>query len=298
MINLLPHQRKVGITYCVWLMTVVIFGCNSGNGQDTRAMDEAAMGQGLYYDLNNPEQRYFMGYELEELSGLSYLEDGRLACIQDEDGILFVYDTQKKKVTERMGFHKSGDYEGVEVVGDWAYVVRSDGRLFKFPMEGEEKVIEKIETPLTSAHDVEGLAYDPTTGRLVIACKEKGKGESGGKPVFAFDRGLDIMVEPELFRISKKDIRKFLDMSSDEKIGYGPSGVAIHPIEKNYYIVSHRGKWLLVVDREHQLVAALSLDPKLFRQPEGICFAPNGDLYIGNEGNGGDGYILKFSYLK
>ena len=37
------------------------------------------------------------------------------------------------------------------------------------------------------------------------------------------------------------------------------------------------------------------LDEKLFRQPEGICFSPEGDMYISNEGQGGKGYILKFN---
>jgi hypothetical protein len=37
-------------------------------------------------------------------------------------------------------------------------------------------------------------------------------------------------------------------------------------------------------------------DKKLFRQPEGICFKPNGDLFISNEGDGGKAKILKFKY--
>ena len=36
------------------------------------------------------------------------------------------------------------------------------------------------------------------------------------------------------------------------------------------------------------------LDPNEFRQPEGICFSPSGDMFISSEGQGGKGYILEF----
>jgi len=38
----------------------------------------------------------------------------------------------------------------------------------------------------------------------------------------------------------------------------------------------------------------MALDPVLFNQPEGLTFAPNGDLYISNEGGEGVATILKF----
>jgi len=40
------------------------------------------------------------------------------------------------------------------------------------------------------------------------------------------------------------------------------------------------------------------LDPQLYNQPEGMTFAPNGDLYISNEGGEGIATILKFVYKK
>ena len=40
------------------------------------------------------------------------------------------------------------------------------------------------------------------------------------------------------------------------------------------------------------------LDPALYNQPEGMTFAPNGDLYISNEGGEGIATILKFKYKK
>ncbi len=40
------------------------------------------------------------------------------------------------------------------------------------------------------------------------------------------------------------------------------------------------------------------LDKKTFRQPEGICFDPEGNLFISNEGQGGKANILIFKYLR
>ena len=59
-------------------------------------------------------------------------------------------------------------------------------------------------------------------------------------------------------------------------------------------MISSVGKLLTIMDREGLILGVQALDPNLFRQPEGICFSPEGDLYISNEGKGGKGYVLKF----
>ena len=50
--------------------------------------------------------------------------------------------------------------------------------------------------------------------------------------------------------------------------------------------------------RQGNILEIQEFDDKLFRQPEGICFSPSGDLFISNEGKGGKGYILGFKLLK
>jgi hypothetical protein len=50
----------------------------------------------------------------------------------------------------------------------------------------------------------------------------------------------------------------------------------------------------MILDRNGELIRLYSLKPKLFTQPEGIAFEPDGDLLISNEGKGGKAEILKF----
>jgi len=61
------------------------------------------------------------------------------------------------------------------------------------------------------------------------------------------------------------------------------------------YLLAAEGARLLVLDRMGIIRTVARLDPKTFRQPEGICFAPDGTLFIASEGKDGKGYILKFA---
>ena len=50
---------------------------------------------------------------LEEVSGIHYLSGNKMACVQDEDGIIFIYNLDTDLVEKTINFSKSGDYEGV-----------------------------------------------------------------------------------------------------------------------------------------------------------------------------------------
>jgi len=52
----------------------------------------------------------------------------------------------------------------------------------------------------------------------------------------------------------------------------------------------------LILSKDGAKEALVDLSPSLYKQPEGICFTPDGNLFISSEGDGGDGYILKFDY--
>ena len=65
----------------------------------------------IEYNLNRPDKHTVLPDALHEVSDIAYLGDSTLACIQDEKGIIFLYDLKKNLVTHSYKFGKDGDYE-------------------------------------------------------------------------------------------------------------------------------------------------------------------------------------------
>ena len=64
---------------------------------------------------------------LREISAIVYLDENRFACVQDELGTIFIYNTETQKIEKEIEFAGPGDYEGLAIVNETAYVLRSDG---------------------------------------------------------------------------------------------------------------------------------------------------------------------------
>ncbi|GAB3016691.1 SdiA-regulated domain-containing protein [Spirosoma pulveris] len=240
----------------------------------------------LPYQLNAPAQTYTLPKELKEISGLTYYKDDQLLCVQDEEAVVYVFDTKKGKVVKDFGFGGYGDFEGIEYVNGQVFVLESNGTLSRF--EPESTQIGKTKTDLPKKTEVEGLGYDPKTKRLLIAVKN-GNGSSD-KAVYSFD-----LLNRAVFKDMSLNDDQLKGAGIDPKT-YKPSGIAVHPITGEWYMLTSVGKRLLITSRKAKIIYSEPLDPKVFRQPEGICFAPNGDLYVASEGDGKKGYILKFTY--
>ena len=256
----------------------------------------------MKYDLLTPVQRWELPEELEEISGLSYYRENQLACIQDEEGIFFIYDLQKSKVVRREKFGEKGDYEAVEVINDTAYVLKSNGDIYFFRVENQGiGDINKIKTDLTKYNDTEGLGFDQNENELLISCKEA----PGTKEVeLEKSRTIYSIILPEKkfqknpkYAIDAKSYNEMLvkkGLSKKEHKPFKPSGIAIHPQTNYIFIIGSVGKMMVILNPQGVIEDLIPLDPKLFLQPEGFCFSPGGDLYISSEGQGKKGYILKF----
>lgn len=288
--------------YLTFLCVFSLLGCDLSSRQTADKLFLIPLIDQGTYNLKEPTDKFFLPYVLEEISGLSYVKNGVLACLQDEDGKVFFYDLNKKEITRSVKFANQGDYEGLEMVGDTAYVVKSNGDLFKFSIDEKEVESELIKTPLNKDNDIEGLGYNANANKLILVCKDNsdiGKRKQEGKAAFQIDLSNNQFDSTALFSITKYDMKRFFEVNKnkayeEKRINFRPSGIAWHPIQDKYYVLAHVGKMLLVVNRQGEIEASYPISPRLLGQPEGICFAPNGDMFISSEGEGDKGYILKF----
>jgi uncharacterized protein YjiK len=219
-----------------------------------------------------------------------------MACVQDEQGIVFIFDAKKQKIVGEYTFADEGDYEGIAVVDTMMYVINSKGKLYRLrDFKGPKLKVKKYKTDLSEANDVEGLCYDKANNRLLISCK----GEAGidkkvkkSKAIYAFDLETKKLSKKPVF-IIKKDVLKEL---TGHKEKLGPSGIEVHPITAEIYVINHVGKLLLVLSPDGVIKKAIPLNQTLYRQPEGITFSPNGTMYISNEAAYREASIMRFIY--
>ncbi|MEM9327298.1 MAG: SdiA-regulated domain-containing protein [Bacteroidota bacterium] len=257
-----------------------------------------------FYDLKKPTEKHFLPYVLSEISGLTFTRDGQLICVEDEGGKVYFYDPQLREIVHSIRFWGPGDFEGVELVNDTVYVLESNGDLFQFPLiDGKEVKATKIETELRRANNAEGLAYDPLSHSLLIACKDDpgiGDEEVVPRAIYAYDLRTQELTTRARFIISKEQLIDFFQSAERGyeydplKIKFKPSGIAFHPLDQTFYVLASVGKLLLTMDAKGNIIASYPISARVLNQPEGIAFASNGDLYLSSEGEGDRGYILRF----
>lgn len=229
----------------------------------------------------NIVQKWELPEVLKEVSGIAYLDGNRFACVQDEEGAIFIYNVKDGKIEKRIPFAGPGDYEGITLNGGTAYVVRADGRLYEVPMGGSKSSVKEFSTPLTAAHNVEGLFYDKSANRLLLAIKNTDPGNKSYKGIYAFDLATHTFINEPVFKLELE--HPLWANGSKKKSVVKPSALALHPITGDVYIVDGPSARLMVLDASGNPKKAYSLG-KDYPQAEGITFSPSGNLFISNEG--------------
>jgi uncharacterized protein YjiK len=264
------------------------------------------------YNLGSPDATYILPDILREVSGLTYESPSSFACIQDENGIIFIYDVVRQEIKTQYTFHIDGDYEGIAKVDQSVFVLRSDGTLFEIRNYRSDKF--QLTTYYTGiqASDNEGLCYDRRSKRLLIACKSKlGKGPEykDKRVIYGFDLLKKELIGDPVFEFDVRVMRKFaLDnhialrtknkkKKPDEPLlKFRTSAIGIHPLTGKLYLLSAADYLLFVFDRNGSIEHMETLDPRLFNKAEGISFFDNGDMLITNEGQDKRPTLLRFNY--
>jgi uncharacterized protein YjiK len=234
--------------------------------------------------------RWDLPEDLKEVSGIAWMDADRFACVQDEQGTVFIYNRTAKRIERKVDFAGVGDYEGLALNGRTAYVVRSDGRLYEVDLDGGRSSVKEYETALTAAHNVEGLCYDKNNNRLLLAIKGDEPNSSDYKGIYSFDLATKKFIEEPVIRIDLN--HELLKSSGKKNKPLMPSAIGIHPKSGDFYITDGPKSNLVLMTPSGEISKLIPLGNS-FAQPEGISFSPEGQLFISNEGTKQPGNILQ-----
>jgi len=266
-----------------------------------------------WFNFKKPDFVLNLPFELREISGLTEISGNEIACVQDENGIIFIYDLESDSIINQFHFGLNGDYEGLTRVDSTYYVLRSDATLMEItsPWDSTSVITTKLNIPTI---DNEGLCYDLRDNRLLLAPKSKlGKGPQMKdlRAIYSIDLSTKELDQTPLFVINIAEIEAFANahdlqlpqkqsknsLDSVSALKFMPSSIGVHPKTDEIYIISAVDQTMAVFDKSGKLMNFMLLDPVLFNKPEGITFLSNGDLIITNEGQLGVPTLLKFSWL-
>jgi uncharacterized protein YjiK len=249
------------------------------------------------YDLNNP-RRSDLGKVLNEISGINFsTADSSLLAIADSKEKIFKINLKTQQLedyTDKI-IPSNSDVEDVVKIDTSVYLLMSKGVLVEVPQNvADTSQVKRYDIGLPGSNDFESLYYDPSAEGLILLCKtcahEKG---SGVRTAFKFDLRSKTFEQTAFFTISRGQVKNLLK-NADAK--FEPSAAAIHPVSKRLFVLSSAGQLLVVTDTRGQVIEAYTLNPDLYPQAEGIAFAPNGDMYITNEGKYGKPTLYYFPF--
>ena len=271
----------------------------------------ATFGPHFPYQLDDPVRKLALPAVLQEASAVSYVDGAHVGMVQDESGIIYIYSLLENRIVNKVPFADDGDYEGLEIIEDEAWVLKSDGDLIYLPnINNTELPSVKLENFLRASDDTEGLALDRQRGQLLVGLKEipklEGKKRRDKRAVYAFDlHGQTLLDKPyllldmtEIKRVYQSQVggSKAETFNITQKKVFQPSGLAIHPLTGHIYHIAARGQLLVVSDHSGLIHFVRALPKTLFRQPEGITFDPRGNMFIVNEGAGSSAILMEFQY--
>jgi uncharacterized protein YjiK len=296
---------------CVSIISVsiilILSACKTGPGNIEKLTG---------YNLKSPDISLFLPNVLHEISGLTYIDSTKFACIQDEKGVLYIYDFAAEKIKKQFTFFSKGDYEGIARVEDTIYVLRSDGTLFEISDYKSGNVIVVPYPTYIPIKDNEGLCYDKENNRLLITGKEniaKGGDLKDLRFIYGFDLKTKLVSKEPVYTFNIQSMKEFAinnsvglplkkkkkknKLSVEPILLFRPSAICIHPVTGDLLIISSEDHLMLAFNKSGNIDQMVKLDPALFSQPEGITFLLNGDMLISNEGQGkGPATLLKFKY--
>jgi len=228
------------------LVTLTFFSCAATNTNNDKITG---------YNLSKPDLTLVLPDTLREISGLTDIDKTTFACVQDERGILFIYDILQNQILNQYSFNIDGDYEGITRVDSSMFILRSDGTLFEISNYQSSNFQLTTHDTGIPANNNEGLCYDTDNHRLLIAAKgkiAKGPAEKDKRLIYGFDLKSKSLTKNPIFEFDLTTIKQYAinnkiklpTKSRKDAQGSAPfikfmtSAIAIHPFTKRLYLLS------------------------------------------------------------
>ena len=292
------------------LMAATALACNNPVSKESASDDKSNK---KVEELKH-NKIYELPADLEEISGISFLNDSVVASIEDENGILYFYNLKQNKIVRKLQFADPDDYEDLAIVGKDIYIVNSSGLLFQIKdYESEMPVITSFQTSFRKKNDIEGLAYQPKLNRLLFGVKGRNLDNSReNKQIYAFDLKTMQLDTNSVYKLQLDEIKSYFEGDAIEEnskkflkgLGnqnmskvFHTSAITVNPNTDEIFMLSSLNNLIAVLSLDGQLKKVYALAGKKFKQPEGIAFSADGKLYISNENGGiGFGNIIELNY--
>jgi len=257
--------------------------CNNDlNKTDGPVKKDTGSGKFKDSDLYDFTQPYLINLPpaLDEISGIAYYpKDTSVFAIVDEEAVLFKVPLRNAAGIEEWGFGKANDYEDIVLVDSTFYVLTSDGSVQSLRFHGskiETAEYEFITGQKKKDNEFESMYVD--SGKIITLCKDCAADKKVKTSRFVVD-----VANNQFHEATPLHNGKVANLIDENKIALKASAAAVHPLNGDLYIVSAVNKAIYIFDSAGNPKEYYDLNPKYYKQPEGIAFTPTGDLIISNE---------------
>jgi uncharacterized protein YjiK len=231
-----------------------------------------------------PVAMWIMPPELREISGLALTPRGTV--LTHDDNVGRVYEIDPRTGVLLKGFSLAGgvrgDFEAITIAGSDIYLLRSNGKIFKFKegADGGQVPYSVYDTGLGKECEFESMAYEADSSRLLLVCK-KFLQKKAPKELLIYRLPLPLGDRSAMttLRVPIADV-----IGSNKWKNFHPSDINIDPFTKNYVIVASREKGLIVVTPDGEVVRSEPI-PGDHRQAEGVAITADSILMVSDEAN-------------
>ncbi len=285
--NLLNYMGFIKCSFIAIVYSIFLNSCNLHNDKNYESPQGYNFSKPVIIHLRN---------DLDEISGIYYYKkDTSLFAISDENRLLYKIRLKKPVIIESWKLSVGSDFEDITLHDSTFYLLQSNGDIKTFDFTKGGFINTDVCTlPINGFNEFESMYYDAYNEKVVLVCKDCEVDNNQLVSAYNFNPLDKVFDNKPAYQLNGNEAK---NIAQTLKTRFRPSAAAINPLTKELFIISATANTLVIADNKGNIKRAIKLDPKFFKQPEGIAFSPSGTLYISNEfAETGSANILVFKY--